>query len=55
MWSGLVVAVALTLLVFQLKVPAAAHVADPGSAAVLAAQLAGPRPSLVSWHWGRPR
>ena len=30
-------------LVFQLKVPAAAHVGDPGSAAVLAAQLAGQR------------
>jgi hypothetical protein len=37
-----VVAVALTLPVFQLKVPAAAHVADPGSAAVLAAYPRGP-------------
>lgn len=36
---GNVVAIALTLLVFQLKVPAVVQVADPGSAADLAAQL----------------
>ncbi len=47
--SDNVVAIALTLLVFQLKVPAAAQVADPGSAADLAAQLAREADQLISY------
>jgi len=47
--SDNVVAIALTLLVFQLKVPAAAQVADPGSAADLAAQLAKQADQLISY------
>jgi len=47
--SDNVVAIALTLLIFQLKVPAAAQVADPGSAADLAAQLAKQADQLISY------
>ena len=47
--SDNVVAIALTLLVFQLKVPAAAQVADPGSATDLAAQLAKQADQLISY------
>ncbi len=47
--SDNVVAIALTLLVFQLKVPATAQVADPGSAADLAAQLAMQADQLISY------
>jgi len=47
--SDSVVAIALTLLVFQLKVPATAQVADPGSAADLAAQLARQADQLISY------
>jgi hypothetical protein len=46
--SDIVVAIALTLLVVQLKVPAAAQVADPASAAGLAAQLAREADQLIS-------
>ncbi len=44
-----VVAIALTLLVLQLKVPSLAHVADPTSASDLAAQLAKGSDQLVSY------
>ena len=47
--SDNVVAIALTLLVLQLKVPAAAQVANPGSAADLAAQLAKEADALISY------
>jgi len=47
--SDNVVAFALTLLVLQVKVPAAAQVADPGSAADLAAQLAKEADQLISY------
>jgi Endosomal/lysosomal potassium channel TMEM175 len=47
--SDNVVAIALTLLVFQLKVPVAAQVHDPGSAADLAAQLARQADQLISY------
>jgi len=47
--SDNVVAIALTLLVFQLKVPATALVADQDSAADLAAQLAKQADQLVSY------
>ena len=47
--SDNVVAIALTLLIFQLKVPAAAQVHDPDSAADLAAQLAGQADQLISY------
>ncbi len=46
--SDNVVAIALTLLVFQLKVPATALVADADSAADLAAQLAKEADQLIS-------
>ena len=46
--SDNVVAIALTLLVFQLKVPATALVADQDSAADLAAQLAKEADQLIS-------
>jgi uncharacterized membrane protein len=44
-----VVAIALTLLVLQLKVPSAAQVTDPASAAELAAQLGRGGDQLVSY------
>lgn len=44
-----VVAIALTLLVLQLRVPAAAQVADPSSAADLAAELGRGADQLVSY------
>jgi len=47
--SDNVVAIALTLLVFQLKVPATALVADQDSAADLAAQLAKQADQLISY------
>ena len=47
--SDNVVAIALTLLIFQLKVPAAAQVAHPDSAADLAAQLARQADQLISY------
>ena len=47
--SDNVVAIALTLLLFQLKVPATALVADPGSAADLAAQLAKQADQLIGY------
>jgi len=47
--SDNVVAIALTLLVFQLKVPATAQVHDPDSAADLAAQLAKRADQLISY------
>ena len=47
--SDNVVAFALTLLVLQLRVPAAAQVAHPGSAADLAAQLAKEADQLISY------
>ena len=47
--SDNVVAITLTLLVFQLKVPAVGQVADPGSAADLAAQLARQADQLISY------
>ena len=47
--SDNVVAIALMLLVLQLRVPAAAQVANPGSAADLAAQLAKEVDQLISY------
>jgi uncharacterized membrane protein len=47
--SDSVVAIALTLLVLQLKVPPPAQVADHGSAAELAAQLAKEADALISY------
>jgi len=47
--SDSVVAIALTLLVLQLKVPPTAQVADPRSAADLAAQLAKEVDQLISY------
>jgi uncharacterized membrane protein len=47
--SDNVVAIALTLLVLQLKVPATAQVTTPGSAADLAAQLAKEADQLISY------
>jgi uncharacterized membrane protein len=47
--SDNVVAIALTLLVLQLKVPPHVQVADPGSAADLAAQLAKEADALISY------
>ena len=47
--SDNVVAIALTLLIFQLKVPATAQVHDPDSAADLAAQLARQADQLISY------
>jgi uncharacterized membrane protein len=47
--SDNVVAIALTLLVFQLKVPATALVHDPSSAADLAHQLAKQADQLISY------
>jgi uncharacterized membrane protein len=47
--SDNVVAFALTLLVLQVRVPPLSRVADPTSAADLAAQLAGQAGHLVSY------
>ncbi len=47
--SDSVVAIALTLLVLQLKVPPHVQVANPGSAADLAAQLAKEADALISY------
>jgi len=47
--SDNVVAIALTLLVLQLKVPPTAQVANPGSAADLASQLAKEADALISY------
>jgi TMEM175 potassium channel family protein len=47
--SDSVVAIALTLLVLQLKVPPHVQVANPGSAAELAAQLAKEADQLISY------
>ncbi len=44
-----VVAIALTLLVLQLKVPPLAHVADPSSASELATQLGNGADQLISY------
>ena len=50
--SGNVVAIALTLLVLQLKVPRHVEVVVPGLAADLAAQVAKEAGQLIS-YWAR--